>query len=144
MNKGFTLIELMVTISILAILSMIATPSMIEIIRKQQLASDARSVIESMSIARSDAIIYRKKQTVSFVANDDIAPSNVIQLGKHTHWSIKPSKDLSFTMFGSLEENAQCYVLEHQNKSTLKAVIVIHKNGSIDYDKMLSTCPNMT
>ncbi len=54
--RGFTLIELMVTISIAAILMMIAVPSFVAFQRNSELTSAANSLLAALNSARSEAM----------------------------------------------------------------------------------------
>lgn len=55
-NRGFTLIEMMITITLLVILSMIAIPSYRNASLSSQLRSSANDFIASANFARSEAI----------------------------------------------------------------------------------------
>lgn len=55
-GKGFTLVELMVTISILAILLAIGVPNLREFILKQQVSADANTLASAIRLARSEAM----------------------------------------------------------------------------------------
>lgn len=53
---GFTLVELMVTVAVLAILMALATPSFREILAAQRVRATAYSIVSDLVLARSEAI----------------------------------------------------------------------------------------
>lgn len=55
-HSGFTLIELMVTVAIIAILAMLAAPSFNEAILSNKLASFANNFVASATLARGEAV----------------------------------------------------------------------------------------
>lgn len=74
-QKGFTLIELMVTIAILAIVLTIATPSFNNIILSNRIDSVAQELHGSLQLARSEAVKRKERVRVcrSNEALDDCA-----------------------------------------------------------------------
>jgi prepilin-type N-terminal cleavage/methylation domain-containing protein len=56
MKNGFTLIELLVTLAIAAILLTTAIPSFREIIRNNQLTTQANNLVTALHLARSEAV----------------------------------------------------------------------------------------
>lgn len=69
LNNGFTLVELLVTISIAAILISIAAPSYTSLTNTNRLATQANDILGGLMIARSEAI--RLNQRVVFCRSDD-------------------------------------------------------------------------
>lgn len=55
-SKGFTLVELMITIAVLAILTAIAYPSFQSTIRSNRMATTANELMGALALARSEAI----------------------------------------------------------------------------------------
>src|SRR3546814_1392401 len=61
---GFTLVELMVTLAVLTIIAVIATPSFANLIRGNRLASSANEMVALLQTARSAAISNRASSAV--------------------------------------------------------------------------------
>lgn len=55
-QRGFTLVELVVSIAMLAILASIATPSFMRMIEAQRLRTGAFALISDLTLARSEAV----------------------------------------------------------------------------------------
>jgi len=55
-NRGFTLIELMVTLAVLGILATLAAPSFQNLIRSTRLSTAANDLSSAMALARAEAI----------------------------------------------------------------------------------------
>lgn len=142
-KSGFTLIEMLITMSVIAILAAIATPSMMDIIRKQQLVSETRAVVDEIKIIRSTAILNKKAQFFEIVDTQQALSHspNKVYLGKYAKWQNKPEAPFSFNMFGFLNQNNQCFIIEHIADESLTAVVLLSDSGNINYNKALTSCP---
>lgn len=72
-NKGFTLIELMVTIAVLGIIATLATPSFGNLIQKRKLETETRKLAFILSDLRSKATVLRKEVKLVFGTGDSTA-----------------------------------------------------------------------
>ena len=138
-SQGFTLVELMVTIAVVAILAMIAAPSFTETIRKNQLVGDTRDFIDLLVEARSEAIFKQQ--------NRIIALDNSVAYKQWSETDKKITKEsgavsVTFNRLGQSTAVAdECFIFEHKSDATLKSYVVVQKDGVIFYDKTATSCP---
>ena len=75
-NKGFTLIELIVTIAVMAIIAMMAAPSFGDLLNKKALEANAKELVLVLSQARSQAILLRTNTVVQLNGSTTVTPTN--------------------------------------------------------------------
>ena len=74
-KKGFTLVELMVTIAIIVIIALLAVPSFIDQVNKRQLERSYGELALTFSNARSQAVTIRQNVEVKLNSTDLITPT---------------------------------------------------------------------
>lgn len=62
--RGFTIIELLVTVAVLAIVLSVGVPSFVDLIRNNRAATEANLFIGALSVARSEAIKRGSRVTI--------------------------------------------------------------------------------
>jgi type IV fimbrial biogenesis protein FimT len=75
-NTGFTLIELMVTLALAAIIVTMAIPSFQEVIRNNRLTTQANELVSALNLARSEAIKRGVRVTVCRSSNGTSCTGN--------------------------------------------------------------------
>jgi type IV fimbrial biogenesis protein FimT len=108
---GFTLVELLVTMAVMAILMSLAAPSFSNLIASNRISSETNALIGALSLARSEAI--RRSQGVSLVGEqiDNLAQG----------WSVLLDSNLN----GSKDDTDNTSLLEtsaFKGSATIKRV----------------------
>ena len=100
-QRGFTLIELMVTVSVLAVLAGLAIPSFTRIINSNRIGSQANDLVATLQYARSEALRSNRRVTVcrSTNASDCAANGNhwIVRSGGQVQRSLEIRQPLQLT-----------------------------------------------
>ncbi len=67
-GSGFTLVEMMIVLAVMAIIAAIAVPSFQSVITTNTLATQANDLVAALNYARSEAV--KRRQTVTLTANN--------------------------------------------------------------------------
>ncbi|MEN3979734.1 GspH/FimT family pseudopilin [Acinetobacter sp. CWB-B33] len=126
-NKGFTLIELIVTLSVLAIISMMAAPSFSDLLAKQKLNSATSDLIDTLTLARNQAVLLRTATTVNLNsegANTDLifywspsenntlkSPTSQSTINFRRDGSASSASDISFEICNSKSNTTKTFSL---------------------------------
>jgi len=93
-NKGFTLLELMVTVGIAAILLSVGVPSFRSVIMDNRLVRDSNQFVASINLARSSAVRFQRNATICPSANFNAAvPSCAATTDWSNGWIVWVDKD---------------------------------------------------
>ncbi|GEM_PF-1366895 len=113
-NKGFTLIELMVTIAVLAIIAMIAVPSFGQTLANSKLKRVAIELKSNLENARSQALLSRSPTVVCVNKNNsNTAVTEATCGGNLSHYT---------TMSASLKKS-NIFIVEKSDDITIDSVI---------------------
>lgn len=88
-QKGFTLIELMVTIAVLAIIAMMAAPSFGNMLNKKRLEANTKELILVLSQAHSQAVLLRANTVVQLNGATTATPTNFFWVSNNTDIKLK-------------------------------------------------------
>lgn len=135
---GFTLIELMVTIAVLAIIATVAAPSFSTMLLKQNLNRSVQELVVLMNSARSQSIIERKEITVSLQSLNTNTSS--INTQNTVYWA--PSglatleggaSSIVFDINGRLKNSTvdKKFKICGKGTGTNAKIVTISKNGTI-------------
>lgn len=151
-EKGFTLIELMVTIAVLAIIAGIAAPSMSNTLEKSRFQKKERELVLIVNHAKSQAILKRTDITLnlnSSIANTETAMNwekganvnlTIQTLAEDQSLGSYSGTNLIFNKNGVVSSlNQDALISLCNTKLKIKKQLVLTKLGGI-YSKLEGSC----
>lgn len=149
-SNGFTLLELMITIAVLAILVAIATPSFRTTIQRSQVNEQMKNFSTFLQEARGKAVIRRVPHVVNIgagvVGGRAIETNNTTStfsadsdhVNLVTNAGTSPNT-LTFSLMGTTGVEA-CYVITHTQNPSIGQVLRMDRNGSMVVHKNQIAC----
>ena len=164
-NRGFTLVELMVALAVLAILLGISIPSYREFVANNRMTAQANDLISAFSLARSEAVKRAANVTVCvssdgasctggvnweqgwIVTADTADPNAVIRmqqaLGGNSTLTIPAATNIVFNATGAttLAANTTLTLCPPAPAIVQGRVIQIERSGRPRADHLTANCP---
>ena len=144
-SSGFTLIELMVTIAVLAIIVGIAAPSISTQLANQRVKSTASTLENALKEAKAESIIRR--QDLTFTYNNNGTNVGVISVANVSSYSYSGKSTITdseskntITFKPSKRVDSIIYTICDSNKSVKSRQIEVSKIANIT-NKLGGTCP---
>ena len=148
MNKknGFTLLELMITMAIVAIIVSLGVPNMRGVIMDNRMVSQTNQFVRSINLARSAAVRYQRNAIICISANYDAAvPTCAGGTDWSNGWIVWVDKDRDsatdaneiISVFPPLAENTNFFSLAVSN-------FTYDARGFVNAGGDLTMCDNRT
>ncbi len=140
LKRGFTLVELMVTIAVIVIRATIAAPSMNNLIAKQRLNSAIRELSNTLGKARSQAALLRIEVTVILNTDNSNTANTFYWKPVDDNRLISSTSNITFNPDGTVKNSSgdiDFIVCNSKTKTT--KTITLTKIGT-QYIKPEGTC----
>lgn len=134
-HSGFTLIELMVTIAVAAIILAFAIPSFESFVNANRLTSAANEMVASMQVARMEALRNNHRAVVCFTGNPEAATPSCVTSGvKGWITFLDPDNSGTFTANDTLLRTSALPTRVTASSSTTPASKVIFRSDGLAHD----------
>ncbi len=121
--KGFTLVELMITIAVLAVLTAIAFPSFMGTIRSNRVATATNELLSTIALARTEAVRSRQRGSICATTNGTACDGGSWNSG----WLVWIDVDGNSNVNGT--ETVIRYVQAHPQLNLVGSVVVLAFDG---------------
>ena len=143
-SSGFTLIELMVTIAVLAIIVGFAAPNISNQLANQRVKSTTATLANALKEAKAESIIRR--QEINFTYNNNGANSGSISIGNISSYSYSAKSTITdsesknpITFEPSKRVDSTTYTICDENAAAIPRQVSVSKLANISI-KLGGTC----
>ena len=141
-RQGFTLIEMMVTISIVAMVSSFAAPSFNQHIQNYKFNNETKDLLSLMGEARAQAIALKKDIKVH--CSKKLTDQNSVT---NFYWSAQNAQithvdHIEFDMLGQIKQRPPngCIAITHKSDTRFSKVFTVNVLGSLNAAQENATC----
>lgn len=118
---GFTLVELVVTLAVVAIISAMAAPSFTSFFDKQRVIDAAEDIYSNLQVARTEAIIRNTNVNIYFDT-----PTGAWRYGITQTAACEPNQ-------ADITQSNACYLIVDDGDATEIEDLVLHRYTNADY-----------
>lgn len=151
-NQGFTLLELMIVVAVIAIIATLGAPSMQAFIQRGHVAKQSKELASFLQEARGQAVLQREANFPIAINTSGVSGGNTQLTATAGNWS--PNSDrvvfsadpatansFNFSLMGKTNiVGSACYVITHRNNPTIGEVVILDRNGNTKIHKNKTNC----
>lgn len=134
-HRGFTLIELMVTVSVLAVVLALGVPSFVNLIAQNRMATQTNEFVSSLNLTRMEAV--RRSQSVTMRSIDTASNSSKFETGWQVFTDANGNGSAAVGGSAAQSENTDGFIIRDNGalagNTTVRRVSQTASGGSVTY-----------